>query len=108
MTVSSLTYEHGCSLFLSFLVPRRLYCYNYVSHFWSRTDRNAAPRAAASAVTGLDTFRAGNGARIERFISVNARRRPGTVVEIGIDASPWSLGGWLKIYDVYTQYFASD
>ena len=55
----------------------------------------------------FDTFFAGNGARIERFFSVDAYRRSGTIVEIGTDASPWGLGGWLKINGIYTEYFAS-
>ena len=29
------------------------------------------------------------------------------MVEIGTDASPWGLGGWLAIDGVITQYFAS-
>ena len=33
--------------------------------------------------------------------------RAETVVEIGTDASPWGLGGWLSVNGVITQYFAS-
>jgi hypothetical protein len=58
-------------------------------------------------LTWFDTFFAGNGYRIERFFSTEAYRRAGTVVEIGTDASPWGLGGWLKVNGEYTQYFAT-
>ena len=58
-------------------------------------------------LTWFDTFFSGNGARIERFFSLDAYNRVGTVVEIGTDASPWGLGGWLSIDGSITQYFAS-
>ena len=38
---------------------------------------------------------------------LDAFNRFGAVVEIGTDASPWWLGGWLAINGVITQYFAS-
>ena len=49
----------------------------------------------------------GSGLSIERFFSVDAYRRTGTIVEIGTDASVWGIGGWLKVDGIYTQYFAS-
>ena len=55
----------------------------------------------------FDTFFSGNGASIERFFSLDAFNRVGAVVEIGTDASPWGLGGWLSIDGSITQYFAS-
>ena len=53
------------------------------------------------------SFFAGNGPTVERFFSIDAFNRVGTVVEIGTDASPWGLGGWLAIDGVITEYFAS-
>ena len=38
---------------------------------------------------------------------MDAYNRVGTVVDIGTDASPWGLGGWLSVNGVITQYFAS-
>ena len=55
----------------------------------------------------FSTFFLGNGASVERFFSLDAFNRVGTVVEIGTDASPWGLGGWLSVNGVITQYFAS-
>ena len=40
----------------------------------------------------FDVFVAGNGQRIERFFSLDAYNRVGTIVEIGTDASPWGIG----------------
>ena len=53
------------------------------------------------------TFFAGNGPTVERFFSIDGLNCPGAVVEIGTDASPWGLGGWLAIDGVITEYFAS-
>ena len=53
------------------------------------------------------TFFSGNGATIERFFSLDAFNRVGTVFETGADASPRGLGGWLSIDGAITQYFAS-
>ena len=39
--------------------------------------------------------------------SIDAFNRTGTIVEIGTDASPWGLGGWLSVIGVIAQYFAS-
>jgi hypothetical protein len=43
---------------------------------------------------------------IERFFRLDAFLRQGPVVEIGTDASPWGLGGWLSIDGTITHYFA--
>lgn len=59
---------------------------------------------------GLQWFRAffkGNGPSVERFFSIDAFNRVGTIVGIGTDASPWGLGGWLSIDGIITEYFAS-
>lgn len=58
-------------------------------------------------VTWFHTFFKGNGTRIERYFSVAAFNRVGTLVEIGTDASPWGLGGWLSIDGTITHYFSS-
>ena len=55
----------------------------------------------------LHTFFSGNGPTVERFFSIDAFNRVGTVGEIGTGASPWGLGGWLAIDGVITEYFAS-
>ena len=45
---------------------------------------------------------------IERYFRLDAYLRQGTVVEIGTDASPYGMGGWLTIDGVLTNYFATD
>ena len=49
----------------------------------------------------------GNGASVERFFSLHAYNRLGTIVEIGTDAPPWGLGGWLAIYGDIKEDFSS-
>ena len=49
----------------------------------------------------------GEGLKVERFFTIDAFNRTGTVVEIGTDASPWGLGGWLLIDQQLHSYFAS-
>ena len=46
------------------------------------------------------------GSRIERFFSTESYNRTGPVVEIGTDASPWGMGGWLSINGCITKFFA--
>jgi hypothetical protein len=43
---------------------------------------------------------------IERVFTLAAFHRSGTVIEIGTDASPWGLGGWLAIGGKITHYFS--
>ena len=45
---------------------------------------------------------------IERYFRLDAYLRQGTVVEIGTDASPYGMGGWLTIDGILTNYFATD
>ena len=52
-------------------------------------------------------FFGGGGTRIERFFKLNAYLRTGDVIEIGTDASPWGLGGWLAVNGTITHFFAS-
>jgi len=47
----------------------------------------------ASSLQWYSAFFAKEGSHVERFFSVTAYLRQGTVVEIGTDASPWGLGG---------------
>ena len=44
---------------------------------------------------------------LERYFSVTAFNRSGTVVEFGTDASPWGLGGYLIVDGTLTKYFSS-
>ena len=46
------------------------------------------------------------GTHLERFFRVDSYSRTGTVVEIGTDASPWGMGGWLTIGGVLKHYYA--
>ena len=43
---------------------------------------------------------------IERVFTLTAFLRTGTLIEIGTDASPWGLGGWLAIGGKITHYFS--
>ena len=51
----------------------------------------------ASSLQWFAAFFEGKGTKLERFFRVDAYSRSGTVVEIGTDASPWGMGGWLTI-----------
>ena len=44
--------------------------------------------------------------RAERRFTVAAFLRVGTYIEIGTDASPWGMGGWLSIDGRIKEYFA--
>ena len=54
----------------------------------------------------FQAFFSEGGSRIERFFSLEAYNRTGPVVEIGTDASPWGMGGWLAIDGIITKFFA--
>ena len=54
----------------------------------------------------FQAFFTDGGNRIERFFSLEAYNRTGPVVEIGTDASPWGMGGWLSIDGSITKFFA--
>ena len=43
---------------------------------------------------------------LERFFRLDAYSGTGTAVEIGTDASPWGMGGWLTISGVITYFFS--
>ena len=43
---------------------------------------------------------------MESFCSTESYNRTGRVVEIGTDASPWEMGGWLSINGTITKLFA--
>jgi hypothetical protein len=55
----------------------------------------------------LRAFFTGKGATVERFFSLDAYNRVGTVVALGTDASPWGLGGWLAVDGEVREYFTS-
>ena len=58
------------------------------------------------ALTFFLAFFTQEGAHLERFFTLEAFKRMGTVIEIGTDASPWGLGGWLSVGGRITEYFA--
>ena len=60
-----------------------------------------------STLLWFQRFFNGNGENLQRFYSLDAYMRRGTTVEIGVDASPWGLGGWLSVDGVVKSYFAS-
>ena len=64
-------------------------------------------RQIEHAVTWLLAFFAGSRLGICRRLSVDAYLGRGVRVTVGLDASPWGLGGWLRQGDVLLQYFAS-
>ena len=41
-----------------------------------------------------------------RIFTLEANQRSGAQVEIGTDASPWGLGGWIAIDGKITEYFS--
>ena len=43
---------------------------------------------------------------IMRTFTLSAYLRVGTLIEIGTDASPWGLGGWLSVGGKLTHYFS--
>ncbi len=43
-----------------------------------------------------------------RFFRLDAFRRMGPTIEIGTDASPWGMGGWLAVNGTITQHYACD
>ncbi len=55
----------------------------------------------------IDTFFTGAVGGIERYFRLDAYLRQGPTIEIGTDASPWGLGGWLSRDGVITHFFAS-
>ncbi len=54
----------------------------------------------------IDGFFDGAVGWIDRFFRLDSYLRQGPVIEIGTDASPWGLGGWLSVDGVITHYFA--
>lgn len=54
----------------------------------------------------FQAFFTDGGSRIERFFTAEAYSRTGPIVEIGTDASPWAMGGWLSIDGVIKKFFA--
>ena len=63
-------------------------------------------RAIRTELKWCHSFFSGSGLSVKRFFSVDAYCRRGTKVEIGTDASPWGLGGYLMVNDALTRYFA--
>ena len=58
------------------------------------------------ALTFFLAFFTQEGTHLERFFSLESFRREGPVVEIGTDASPWGLGGWIAIDGIIKEFFA--
>lgn len=46
------------------------------------------------------------GTKVERFFRLDAYSRTGTIVEMGTDASPWGIGGWLSVNGKTTHFFS--
>jgi hypothetical protein len=61
----------------------------------------------AATLQWIDAFFTGAIGGIERFFRLDAYLRQGPTIEIGTDASPWGLGGWLSRDGVITHFFAS-
>ena len=59
----------------------------------------------APSLQWFSAFFSTRGKHLERFFTVSAYLRTGAVVEIGTDASPWGMGGWLTINGAITHYF---
>ena len=49
----------------------------------------------------------GSGPSVQRYFSVEAFQRTGTVVTISTDASPWGMGGYLTVNGHITHFSAS-
>ena len=60
----------------------------------------------SSSLVWFTAFFKGKGTHLERFFRVDAYSRTGTEVEIGTDASPWGMGGWLTIDGVLKHWYA--
>jgi len=54
----------------------------------------------------FQAFFTSGGNKIERFFSSEAYGRTGPIIEIGTDASPWGMGGWLSIDGTIKHFFA--
>ena len=59
----------------------------------------------ASSLSWFTAFFKNQGSHLERFFRVDAYARTGTVVEIGTDASPWGMGGWITIDGGLKHYY---
>ena len=55
----------------------------------------------------FQSFFDAEGTRLERVYTLEAYQRAGTVIEIGTDASPWGLGGWISQDGKITEFFSS-
>ena len=55
----------------------------------------------------FQAFFENEGGQLCRIFTLEAYQRTGTHVEIGTDASPWGLGGWIAIDGKITEYFSS-
>lgn len=86
-----------------------------MEQFWAAlysTDNGGAPfnciwtLQIIHALRWFKAFFDKEGNHLERFFSLDASNRKGTAVEIGTDASPWGLGGWLSIDGQIQHFFA--
>ena len=65
-------------------------------------------RQIAPTLHWINAFFGGAVGGIERFFRLDAFRRTGPTIEIGTDASPWGMGGWLSVDGNITHYYACD
>jgi len=63
-------------------------------------------RQFAPSLLWFRAFFRNQGSHLERVFTTSAYLRQGTEVEIGTDAPPWGMGGWLSIDGAITHYFA--
>jgi hypothetical protein len=54
----------------------------------------------------FDAFFAGQSLKLERHFPIEDFLRQGVKVEIGTDASPWGMGGWITVGGKLLHYFA--
>jgi hypothetical protein len=59
-----------------------------------------------SSLTWFSAFLEGSVGGVERFFRLDSYLRQGPVIEIGTDASPWGMGGWLSYNGTVTHYFS--
>ena len=49
------------------------------------------------ALSWLNAFFQGDVAGLQRHLSLEAYTRQGDIIEVGTDASPWGMGGWISV-----------
>ena len=73
---------------------------------WTAHPGCVSRKQVLPALTWFHAFFTQQGAHLERFFSLSAFNRQGDKVEIGTDASPWGLGGWISLNGKVLEFFA--